>query len=96
VLIAALSFEFAEMPIHPSPLGDIKVLLIHQVLRQHQSQVLVLRRADRRHPYTAPYCTYHVGSKWQCHHRWVKINNVYLFQNKDIFLTSRWFQCEPE
>ena len=38
---------------------------LHQVLRPHLPQVLVLRRADGQHPYTTPCHRYYVGTKWQ-------------------------------
>ena len=37
-----------------------------------------------------------VGPKWKCHHRRVKVNDIYMFLNKDFF-TSKWILViEPE
>jgi GTPase SAR1 family protein len=36
-----------------------------------------------------------ISPKRQCHHRMVKVNDEYMFRNKDFF-TSRWFQWELE
>ena len=47
--------------------GNQRPCCLRQVLHSHQPQVL--QRANGRHPYTALHRRYHVGPKWQGHHR---------------------------
>jgi hypothetical protein len=52
--------------------------------------ILVLWWADRWRPCTARCRRYHVGPKWLCQHRWVMVNEIYIFWNKDFFLDGCW------
>jgi hypothetical protein len=36
------------------------------------------------------------GPEWQCHHYMVKVNDRYMFRNKDLFSSQRFLHVEPE
>ena len=58
---------------------------LRQVLSPYQPKMLVLRPIDRRGPYSVSCRRNHISPERQCHHHWVDVNDVYLFQLK-IFL----------
>jgi hypothetical protein len=68
--------------------GGILTLLKVRISSWDQS------RTPPSRPYTAWYREYHIGPEWQFHHCIVKVNNIYMFQNKD-FLLLDGFSVSP-